>query len=338
MDMYRKLQQLKFTTAPQQQQEIAQIEMSKTSDALVIEFGFDLSHLVRGSQKYNLQDNEELKSFQKIVVAQKESEEKAAFDRATPDDATCKQLLLDANALGKPEYKSDGTMTFDFFLESSKLIIKYTYNFTKEGLNEHAKQRRLAVKEKDIEKCQKLILETANWEQLTTQIIQAKTFQHLKVPKPVFEKSMQTYMMDPEKRAIYEEEIQKLRDTLRDRKMQELTREQCIESVKHLERAKFEAQIKMYDMVRTQRIPPQMINAIIKVEKLKADDEFYNTYQIEEEDVEPSIKRLGLEEDEELKKIVEEWEAKSRDFLESKKDETARIMNAAAEYRARMEA
>jgi len=52
-----------------------------------------------------------------------------------------------------------------------------------------------------------MILETANWEQLTTQIIQANLYQHLKVPKKVFETSMQTYMMDPEKRSIYEEEI-----------------------------------------------------------------------------------------------------------------------------------
>lgn len=63
MDMYRKLQQLKFTTAPQQQQEIAQIEMSKTSDAILLEFGFDLSHLVRATQHFNLTENEELKSF-----------------------------------------------------------------------------------------------------------------------------------------------------------------------------------------------------------------------------------------------------------------------------------
>ena len=69
-----------------------------------------------------------------------------------------------------------------------------------------------------------------------------------------------------------------------------------------------------------------MINAIIKVEKLKADDEFFNTYSIEEEDVEPSIKRLNLEEDPEMKEIVSEWEKKSQDFLESKKYETAKIM------------
>ena len=59
-------------------------------------------------------------------------------------------------------------MTFDYFLETSKLIIKYTYNFTKEGLAKHSVERRAAVKDKDIERCQKLILETANWEQLAT--------------------------------------------------------------------------------------------------------------------------------------------------------------------------
>jgi hypothetical protein len=129
-----------------------------------------------------------------------------------------------------------------------------------------------------------------------------------------------------------------LRDSLRDRKPVELTREQCLESVKHLEKAKYEAQLKMYEMVRTQRIPPQMINAIIKVEKLKADDEFFNTFSIEEEDVEPSIRRLKLEEDADFKAILTEWENKSKDFLDSKKDETAKIMAAAAEFKARMEA
>ena len=51
------------------------------------------------------------------------------------------------------------------------------------------------------------MLATANWEQLTNTLIQANLYQHLKVPKPVFEKSMQMYMMDPDKRAIYEDEI-----------------------------------------------------------------------------------------------------------------------------------
>lgn len=73
---------MKFTTSPQAQSEVQAIEMSKTSDALQEEFGFDLGHLAKASRTFNLEANEELKSFRRLVIAQKESEEKAEFERA----------------------------------------------------------------------------------------------------------------------------------------------------------------------------------------------------------------------------------------------------------------
>lgn len=142
---------------------------------------------------------------------------------------------------------------------------------------------------------------------MTNTLIQANLYQALKVPKNVFEKSAQVYLMEPSKRTIYEEEIQALRDQMRKKQPKELTREQVLDSVKLLEAAKFEAQKKMYQFVRESKVAPQMINAVIKVEKLKADDKFFNETGIEEEDVEPNLKRLGLEEDEEFKAIVSEW-------------------------------
>ena len=318
MDMFRKLQSLKFTTSPQAQAEIQAIEMSKTSDALTVEFGFDLAHLARASQHFKLEENEDLKSFRKIVVAQKESEEKAEFEKAQPPKEVIDALIAEGKKLGEAQYKQDGTMTFDYFLNTSKLVIKYTYLQTKDGLDAHSVKRRQAIKDKDEEAFQKLVLETANWEQLTNTLIQANLYQALKVPKQVFEKSAQVYLMEPSKRTIYEEEIQALREGLRDRKPKELTREEVLSSVKHLETAKFEAQKKMYEFVRTQRVAPQMINAVIKVEKLKADDHFFNETGIEEEDVEPSIKRLDMEEDEEFKALIEEFKVKSEEFLKSK--------------------
>lgn len=33
-------------------------------------------------------------------------------------------------------------MTFDYFLETSKLVVKYTFQQTKDGLEEHQKKRR----------------------------------------------------------------------------------------------------------------------------------------------------------------------------------------------------
>jgi len=145
MEMFRKLQSLKFTTSPQAQSEIQAIEMSKTSDAITIEFGFDLAHLAKASKHYNLENNEELKSFRKIVIAQKESEEKAEFDRAQPPQEVIQLIQEEGKLLGEPQYKQDGTMTFDFFLETSKIVVKHTYNQTKAGLEEHAVARRAAI-------------------------------------------------------------------------------------------------------------------------------------------------------------------------------------------------
>lgn len=147
MEMFRKLQSLKFTTSPQAQAEIQAIEMSKTSDAITVEFGFDLAHLAKASKHFNLENNDELKSFRRIVIAQKESEEKQEFERAQPPAEVIQQIQEEGKQLGEPQYKQDGTMTFDYFLATSKIVVKYTFLQTKDGLEEHAVERREAIRQ-----------------------------------------------------------------------------------------------------------------------------------------------------------------------------------------------
>ena len=45
--------------------------MSKTSDALQLEFGlgFDLTYLVRGVKQFDLEENAELAGFRKLIAA-----------------------------------------------------------------------------------------------------------------------------------------------------------------------------------------------------------------------------------------------------------------------------
>lgn len=255
-----------------------------------------------------------------------------------PPKEVVDSLIEEAKLLGKPEKKSDGTLTFNFFLESSKLVTKYTLRQTKDGLAEHAVKRRESLKDNDEQKFQELILEVSNWEQLTHSLIQSNLYQFLKVPKDVFEKTLKTYLMDPQKRTVYEEEMQNLRDEVRSRPPRELTRDEALNAVRLLEQAKLDAQKRMYDYVREQRIQHSMINAVIKVEKLKADDRFFNETGIEEEDVEPSIKALKLEDDEEYKQIIEEFKKKSEEFLKNKQEEARLLMQQAKARQQQQEA
>ena len=78
----------------------------------------------------------------------------------------------------------------------------------------------------------------------------------------------------------------------------------------------------MYDFVKLQKDNPQMINARVRAEELKQSDYLFIKTGIEEVDVEPSIVRLGLGEDSEYKTIVNEFQAKSDQFLKQKAAES----------------
>lgn len=135
-----------------------------------------------------------------MMMQQKATEEKKEFMAAQTPKEVIEKMVAEAKLLGTPEYKSDGTMTFDFFLATMSIVSKYVLERTREGLKDYQGQRRAALKDKNDEEYQKLILKCANWEQLTATLIQANLYQSLKVPKEVFEKTMNTYLMDPTKR------------------------------------------------------------------------------------------------------------------------------------------
>lgn len=74
-------------------------------------------------------------------------------------------------------------------------------------------------------------------------------------------------------------------------------------------------------MMQTQKISGEMIQNFSSVEKLKIDDDFFNTFEIEEEDVSLSIQRLKLEEDPEIVAILLESQDKMQNFIKSKEQE-----------------
>jgi hypothetical protein len=91
----------------------------------------------------------------------------------------------------------------------------------------------------------------------------------------------------------------------------------------------------MYDFVRLQKDNPSLINAKVRVEELKQADLLFIKTGIEEADVEPSVDRLKLREDEEYKKVCKEWAEKSQAFLTLKAKENVKNHSAAEAQRAR---
>lgn len=68
---------------------------------------------------------------------------------------------------------------------------------------------------------------------------------------------MTKYLMEPEKRKDYEEATEKARDEcIKKEDKKQMTREEVLKATELLEKFKFNAQIKMYQIVRTRQMPP----------------------------------------------------------------------------------
>lgn len=160
--------------------------------------------------------------------------------------------------------------------------------------------------------------------------MKARLYTGLKVPKDVLNKSAHEYLQDAEKRETYYNALGALRDELNGTQPQELTREQCLEYVRRVETARLENQERLHELVVKKQIASHMIGMYVKCSKLKEFDTIFNENGIEQEDINRSMKRLNLLEDEEFKSIVADSKKKAEEFIASKKDETAAMMQAAS--------
>lgn len=172
------------------------LENCKTSDYFTITHGFNVFDLMRNAQKHKINDMPQIQSFQKMCDMQKETEIKArAAKAAIPDDVTA-ELVKDAQALGAAQVKGDGMMTFDYFIQVSKVIQKYKERLCKDRLEESVAERRALLKAEKFKDFDKLAVELSNWETMVTNNIEARLYSTLKVQKQVVDKSQNKYLMD----------------------------------------------------------------------------------------------------------------------------------------------
>jgi len=65
-----------------------------------------------------------------------------------------------------------------------------------------------------------------------------------------------------------------------------------------------------------------VINQVIKMHQIKAEDTFYNQVGFEESCVQPNIERLSMEQDPDFLVIIKKYEDLSEEYLAKKKEET----------------
>jgi len=250
--------------------------------------------------------------------------------RPPPSAELLSQMEAEGKALGDVPYQQNGTISFEFFLETTKIVTKYVYLYSKDGLEEDKLKRREFVAASKEPEFLKLIQLNMAWQEKTNGFMKARLYTALKVPKDVLNKSAHAYMQDAANRETFYNALGALRDELSGQQPQDLTRDQCLDFVRRIEAAKFADQQRLHELVVNKKIASHMIGMYVKCSKIKEFDTIFNETGVEQEDINRSMKKLNLLEDEEFKTIIAESKKKSEEFLASKKDETASMMQAAA--------
>ena len=100
LEVFRKTTQARFLSDEKSIQEMYNVEMSKTSDQLVIDFDFTLADLLRTVTKKKLEQKDEIKSFKKMFEMQKQSETNARQAKSNPPAELVDAMLAEAKGLG----------------------------------------------------------------------------------------------------------------------------------------------------------------------------------------------------------------------------------------------
>ena len=106
----------------------------------------------------------------------------------------------------------------------------------------------------------------------------------------------------------------------------ELTREQIVTAVTSLQKSKLDAHKKVYELLKTKKLIPPKVPGFLAMQKLRAEDCIFNEQGVEAEDIGPSVRRLGLENEEELKALQDGCMQQINDFLSEKNDEVSKMM------------
>lgn len=182
-----------------QSAELTQIEIAKTSDFLLVEYGFQLEDLLWNIQKQKLDEKPEIAGFKKMFMLQKQTEAKKRAAKCAISEEQISEMKLDAEKIGPPEYKSDGTLTYDYFIELSKIQYRYTHNLIAKGSEEAAKERRQLLKDEKMDEYETHCVDLTNWQTDCRKNVQNKVFELLNIKKEVADKSYQTYLGDKER-------------------------------------------------------------------------------------------------------------------------------------------
>jgi len=184
--------------------EFCMIEASKTYEWMKQEYGFDNEDLSWNMNKLKIREKPEIKSFDKLIKMQKETERNQKMSKARLPIEMKADIIMEGKKLGSLEVKGDGTLTYDFFLEVAKLQYIFTHRFVNERQVAYQKERRQLLKDDKLEEYEALVVEMTQWAKQCRLNVTDILHSSLGIKQEVSSATYALYLGEPEKARKFE--------------------------------------------------------------------------------------------------------------------------------------
>ena len=114
---------------------------------MTIELGFGLDHLVDAFEKFELAEDKQYQALKNLTDAKKKKDEQDFVDSCSCDQVSQARYLEATKSFGKPQFKADQTMTFDYFMRTKLHSLEESYKLLHAKFDQMKETRRALFKE-----------------------------------------------------------------------------------------------------------------------------------------------------------------------------------------------
>jgi len=175
-----------------------------------------------------------------------QSESQKEIQAATPPKEMLDQMVQKGKALDPPQVKQDGSMTFDYFIQTMQLITECQIMHTKSKLAELTAERRKALKNNDQDTFKDVVYKAGYFEQIAARTITMYFYQNMNISLEIFQKSNQVHLGNPYSQSKFQSAIEHSRQQLAQTAHRELEKQELLKAQELFEEMKFEMHCKLY--------------------------------------------------------------------------------------------
>lgn len=291
----------------QEAQGLFMIERTKVMDTIYLKYNIKMAEIMRGTKKYDLDNDDDIKALKAANNAQREQvmKERQAANQLPQDQLD--RIIAMVKEAGGPITVEGGLLSMDDYLKVFSVVVRAILKATPSVMDASCEERRKLLAEKKEREYSVILKKSVAQMMRMKQMATIAIIKEFGLEPELYNQSQAALRQDPANGPTIQATASKIEQeerALQSKRDVVMPREETLECVEfvEIEKAKFMAPIVL--MAKSGKVPPQEMPVMTELAKQRAFDLLFNDKQVEEYDVLTSFHENKIQDSDEFKEIA----------------------------------